>query len=304
MRAVILVLCFVISIGCKDARYMKEQASLTEGRLTIAIDKSYRPLLEETISVFERLHEKADIRPTYAEEEEVTRMFLSDSCTLAVVSRMLTDQELQQLVKQGEAVRQVWYASDGLAFVVHKQAEDTILTLEALERFLAGTSSEPATTPSTDQPRVIVGGSRSSIVRYLEEQILRGQPFAQQVFAVDDIETLLQYVEQSRQTMGVLSSSWISNRGDSLSESILRRVRVISLVDSAENVCQPIRPHLLTGCYPLQRKIYLLVRERGVGIGMGFASFLMSQEGQLIVHRFGLLAAKQPVRIIEVKREF
>ncbi len=283
---------------------MKEQASLTEGRLTVAIDRSYRPLLEETISVFERLHEKADIRPTYAEEEEVAKMFLSDSCTLAVVSRMLTDQEWQQLVRQGEAVRQVWYASDGLALVVHRQSEDTVIRLDSLVQLLTGTSSGAAAANATDQPKVIVGGSRSSIVRYLQEQVLQGQPFAQQVFAVEDIETLLRYVEQSNQTIGVLSSSWISNRGDSLSDSILQHVRVVALIDSAGNVCRPIRSHLLSGCYPLQRKIYLLVRERGVGIGMGFASFLMSQEGQLIVHRFGLLAAKQPVRVIEVKHEF
>jgi phosphate transport system substrate-binding protein len=52
------------------------------------------------------------------------------------------------------------------------------------------------------------------------------------------------------------------------------------------------------------RDVYAIITEGRLGLGTGFANFIMNEQGQLIVHHFGLVAAKQPVRVIELKKEF
>ncbi|MCS6991708.1 MAG: substrate-binding domain-containing protein [Chitinophagales bacterium] len=287
----------VVWASCTSGK-KKQEPSLIAGKLTVACDATLRPLMDDLIQIYEARYPEADITAIYADEEQVSRLLLADSAQLALLSRQLTDAETLPVREKGEVVRQLLFAGDGIAFIVNRKRTDTVYTVEQLYQLLEGKAPGGQTGP------IIVPGMRSALYRSLQQLLPQGRTLSPRVFAVADEEAVVSYIEQNVEAVGVISSSWISKRGDTISEAILQRVRVLAVQDTSGRICLPARPHLLSRCYPFLREIYLIIREKGVSVGMGFGTFLMAQDGQLAVHRFGLLAVKQPVRVIEVKKEF
>lgn len=291
-----LTVAMAFLMACAPQR--KEPPSLTAGRVTMAADASLRPLLDELIGVYQGRYPEAHIRAIYADPDSVAGLFLSDSAQLALLGAQLSDAQLQPVREQGVAVRQLLFAADGIAFIVNKKRNDTLYDVNQIVYLLQGKDQRG------DTIVLVVPGMRSALYQALQKLVPEPATLTHRIFALPDEEGVLAYVEQNPQAVGVISSSWISNRGDSISENILRRVQVLAVRDSSGKACRPIRAHLFSRCYPFLREIYLVIREKGIGVGMGFGTFLMAQDGQLAVHRFGLLAVKQPVRMIEVRNNF
>ncbi|MCS6917435.1 MAG: substrate-binding domain-containing protein [Chitinophagales bacterium] len=291
-----LILLAAVLASCAPKR--REPPSLTSGHLVVAADASLKPLLDELIRVYSGRYPDVQIQARYGDEQQVAEWLLGDTAQIALISGKFTDEELLPLREKGEAVRQFLFAADGLAFLINRQRSDTVYTLSGLYDLLEGHPRQQP--PAT----LIVPGMRSALHRSLQQLLPQGRTLTDQIFAVADEEAVVRYVEENPHAVGVISSSWISRGSDSISEAILRRAYVLALTDTAGRSCKPVRAHLFSRCYPLLREIYLVIREKGVGVGMGFGTFLLAQDGQLVVHRFGLLAVKQPVRVIEVKKEF
>ena len=62
---------------------------------------------------------------------------------------------------------------------------------------------------------------------------------------------------------------------------------------------QPYQAYLATKQYSLIRSVYTISREPRAGLATGFASFIMSDKGQKIFLKAGLMPANAPVRIIQ-----
>ena len=64
---------------------------------------------------------------------------------------------------------------------------------------------------------------------------------------------------------------------------------------------KPYQAYIALKHYPLIRDVYSISREARAGLGTGFASFIASDKGQMIVRRAGMLPATIPVRIVDIK---
>jgi phosphate transport system substrate-binding protein len=143
--------------------------------------------------------------------------------------------------------------------------------------------------------------------RYLKEDVLKGKAFSPQAFAVDSYAAVISYVEKDPSAIGVIGASRIVTLGDTLAKNILSRIKVagISNPDSTNEIYYaPFHDELMRRQYPFLRGLYIISREEYAGLGTGFATYVASDEGQTIVERSGLVPAKQPLRIIELKNEF
>jgi len=69
----------------------------------------------------------------------------------------------------------------------------------------------------------------------------------------------------------------------------------------ADKYYQPIQTNLINGVYPFLRNVYIINCEAKDGLGTGFANWVMSQRGQLIVLKSGLGPHKMMPREFNLK---
>ncbi len=103
---------------------------------------------------------------------------------------------------------------------------------------------------------------------------------------------VIDYVVKNKKAMGLIGVSWISDTEDSTSIDFTNRINVVKLrADGFTEYVQPYQLYIGTGAYPLKRSIWYCLKEPHQGLGTGFATFLGSQEGQLLIGRFKLFPA-------------
>jgi phosphate transport system substrate-binding protein len=103
----------------------------------------------------------------------------------------------------------------------------------------------------------------------------------------------------------LFSVNWISDPLDSISKSILNKIKVVAIspqTDSGENeYFVPHPAYIANKKYPFVREVYTINRETFSGLGTGFTSFVAGDAGQRIILKMGLVPALMPIRVVEIK---
>ncbi len=283
----------------------------TSGEITIAADGSLSSIISEELKTFHLSYPEAKIHIVYEPEQDVVSRLLENKIPLAIIPRQLSIDEKNYFDQQQIPVQQIKMATDALAFIINRENPDSNLTYEEVTGILNGKItrwSEINSSSPADSIILVFDNRRSSTIRYLQNEILKGAPMSSNAFAADSESMVKNYVEQNRKAIGVLDVSRISDVGETEVQSFLESIRVVA-VSSRDSISNPIfykpsRYNVLYDKYPFLRDVYLILREGHIGLGTGFANYVMNERGQLIIHHFGLVAAKQPIRVIELRNEF
>ncbi len=283
----------------------------TSGVISIAVDESFQPIIQEEIDVFECLYPLAGIVPRFVTEREAVNLLLRDSVRLAVATRMLTQEELLSFQSRKFFPQQTKVATDGLALIVNRQNPDTLICVDDIVRILTGkVRSWKELYPSSrlGDLTMVFDNQNSSTVRWMIDSICKGEPLAkEQVRAVQTNAEVVNYVASTPDAIGVIGVNWLGNKSDSTRLSFRDEVRVMSVSAdrpaTAENSYKPYQAYLFYGNYPLARPVYLLLNDPRNALPWGFYMFLTSDKGQRIILKSGLVPATQPVRIVHVKDE-
>ena len=306
------LLALLLFSACKRNEEQPESPETpSSGKLVVACDESFRPLIDEEVRSFEAAYPDADIQVHYKPEPDVLNEFLQNHIRVAIISRKLTEEEFGYYQQQQIDLKQYKIATDAVVFVVHPDNPDSVMSYDQILGVLEGklTSWNKLNAASRNDSIVVVfDHGKSSTVRYLDEEVLHGKSLAKNAFAVDSEAAVIDYVTSNPSALGVIGLSWISVKDDSIANEFLSKVRVVAIIpaDSTGDKASylPYRYNLIQGKYPFLRNLFLLNQEAGVGLGTGFASYVLSERGQLIIHHFGLLAARKPIRIIELQNDF
>lgn len=287
------------------------QNTPTSGEVSIAIDRSVMPLIEEEVNTFMGLYPQATIDANFLQLPDVTRSLTDKRVNVAILPGKLSESDSSFFATEKIPVTQIRFGMDAIAFITHPKNADTTLTYDELKAILSGQLhqwNQLNSANAADSIVIVFDQPKSSIIQFLKEKLLGAKPLPSNAFAMDSMQAVMEYVRQQPGAIGVISVSWISERSEQERQQFLEGLHVMALShpDSARVVkyYQPTRNNMLYGRYPLRRDLYLVLTEGHMGLGTGFANFMTSEQGQMIVHRFGLVAAKQPVRVIELRNEF
>jgi phosphate transport system substrate-binding protein len=311
MKPVIgLLTAVAFTIGCSDtARNGEKLDTATSGTITVAADESLRPIVEAEVDVFEAIYPDAHLNVVYTNEYDAMQMLVNDSARIAITSRELLPEEKAILDKAVITPRYAPFCKDGIAIIMNKSSNDTILTMEQVKALMDGTYTTwkdlNKTNPAT-AVQVVFDSPKSGAVRHLKDSVLKGKPLAKHCFAVENNQAVIDYVEKNPHAIGLIGVSWISDKDDSTSMSFMNRIRVCNLVplnpETAEaSNMKPYQAYIALKQYPLWRDVRITLREPRVGLGTGFASFVASDQGQRIVLKSGLVPVTAPVRLIQLK---
>jgi phosphate transport system substrate-binding protein len=297
MNRIVVVLGFILSsflfITCNQkVKNNSNQESVLEGEVTIYVDETVKPIVEDQIAVFESDYE-AKIKMIPQSEIEALNSLFKEKSSVAILSRDLTKEEKEIFLKKEIVPRITKIATDGVAFITNKSNNDTLIALENVIKFLQGKLDSGIKGLVFDNPN-------SSTVRYLNTLAgIKSIP-ENGVFTLKTNEAVIKYVAQNPEMIGVVGLNWLSQPSPVMMP-FMDKINTASVKGlKSAGYFAPTQNNLGEGKYPLARDLYIVNCQGFSGVGIGFSTFVAGDVGQRIILKSGLLPAKIPGREINI----
>lgn len=280
----------------------------SSGAISFASDESFSPIIEEEREVFQSIYQKATVTPIYTSESEGIDLLLKDSICLVITARNYKPAELKNLQDRRFMPRAIKLAYDGLALIVNKNNPDTCITVNDIRKILNGTAKNWSDIyPGSSRGEIILvfDNNKSSAVHFAEDSILGGKAItSSNVVATQKSADVINYVEKTPNAIGIIGSNWLNDKRDTTNLTFNKNIRTMSVSrqDKAtpSNSWKPYQYYIFNGNYPLVRTVYALLNDPINGLPWGFANFIASPKGQLIVLKAGLLPVQGNITIRDV----
>jgi phosphate transport system substrate-binding protein len=281
-----MLLLFFFSCG-NNKKEMVYDTPL-KGSITISVDESFKPVIEQQIQVYEGTYPNAHIHAVYKPEAECFRDLQGDSTRMIIVAKSLTDREDSAFkAALSYKVQYDVVAYDAVDVIVSLHAKDSVFTEAQLKNYLSGKDTSLAV--------VVDGNKATSTVRFLMDSLLKGKSFGNNVKAAAGSKAVLDYIATHDNAIGFVGSSWVGNDEDPEQAAYMRKIKP-ALIEC--KTCEPgtfAKPSQATisyAQYPLVRPLYFVLKENYTGLGTGFTNFLSLERGQLVFRRSYLVPAK------------
>ncbi|MBS1488574.1 MAG: substrate-binding domain-containing protein [Bacteroidetes bacterium] len=275
----------------------------TSGTIKIAVDESLKPLIQAEVEGFEGIYPLAHFQVAYTSEQQAISDLLKDSVRLAIVTRKLSPSEKQPLEALKIIPTEVTMAREGISLITNKENPDSLLTWKQIEDMFSGsikTWKQLSPTSTLGDLQIVFDHPQSGIIRYLTDT-LKLDKLPSTCYAVSSNEAVVNHVAKTKNAIGLIGLSWISDNHDPKANSFLSTIKVVS-IQADEDYLKPYKAYIFMKKYPLSRDVIIISREARSGLGSGFIAYAVSDKGQLLVLKSGLVPAKAPVRLVEVQR--
>ena len=308
--ALVAMMLVMASCGGEKKRKDGRTDTTTQGEISFACDESFSPIIDELIGVYEMQCPNTKLKPIYTNEIDGVNMLLKQKTWLTITARNFTPKEYTY-VKDGlnmlpEAVR---LAYDGMALICNNQNLDSCISVKDVKNILLGKKTKwNQVNPGSKLGEIWVcfDNRKSSAVNYCCDSILGGKPINRpNVFAAMNSKDVIDYVARTPNAIGVIGSNWLNDKRDSTNTTWNKAIRVMSVSKldhaTAMNSWKPYQAWLLNGRYPFVRTIWALLNDPKRGLPWGFAHFIESPKGQLILFKAGLLPSRGEITIRDVQ---
>ncbi len=296
-KSIYFITIFVAALGlasCSSSpKEQKEQETLTSGKMFMACDESFEPIIEQEITVFEATYPKAIVIPSYVSEEDAFELLVEDSVRLIIATRPMTKREEALIAQRQMKVRTVQIAVDAMAFIINKENPHEAISVADLQKIFTG---------EVTRWNQIYKGSKlgdikfafdkqgSSSMRYALDSLTNGQPLYQGLYAALSNQAVIEYVEKTPNAIGVIGATWIDNPADTTNTSFTDQINVLAVRKApGYTAYRPSQYRIATGEYPLTRPVYVHRTDPRNGLPTGFTTFLSSQKGQLILFKSSMV---------------
>jgi phosphate transport system substrate-binding protein len=292
------VLLFVLISSCnnKQDNDGKAEVSRTVGETTILVDESFHNIIDDQIEVFNTDYPDAHFKVVSGNENKILPTFLNDSVRVMVLSRMLSPEEEKVYKNRGIPVFTSRFAIDGIAMVTHPSNLDSIITVEEVIAIMKGESK--------NGKNLVFDNAYSATLRYFKDLAQIKDLPNKGVYTLNTNDDVIKYVGQHENFIGVVGVNWLLQNNDP--GAFTTKVKILGVKNAKgkkgdDAYYQPTQNNLISGIYPFLRNIYIINGEGKQGLGTGFANWLVSQRGQLIVLKAGLGPHKLTSRDFNLK---
>ena len=281
----------LIFINCRHKNLQYDTP--LKGKIYISVDESFKPVITEQIKVYESSYPDAHIEASYKSEADCFRDLQKDSTRMIIVSRGLSTDE-SRFYKQKLSYRPLWdvVAYDAVAVIVNIHSKDSAFTINMLRNYLSG--------KDTSKLVAIAGKNANSVVRLLQDSILKGEPFGKNVMAAADSKELVNYVADNVDAIGFVGTAWVTDEDDPEQQKYknLIRLGLIECKKCGEDMfAKPSQATIMQGQYPLVRSLFFILKENSNGLGTGFTNYLGLERGQLVFRRSYLVPGKMDFNV-------
>ncbi|MES2417372.1 MAG: substrate-binding domain-containing protein [Bacteroidota bacterium] len=298
MKNLSLILMLLILASCH--RKVKKEGipeTRTSGTTTILVDESFARVMDDQIEVFKADYPDAKVTTILGNENKILPKFLNGEVKMIVLSRMLKPDEENYYKQKQVPIYTDRFAIDGIALITNRANIDTNITAEAVFDILKGSNSDK---------KIVFDNAYSSTVRYFMEEAQVTTLPKSGVYTLNTNNDVVKYVAEHKDYIGIVGINWLlENNKDIL--AYLPQVKLMGVKNlkgkkGDDNFYKPNQANLISGVYPFLRNIYIINCEGRDGLGTGFANWLSSPRGQLIVLKSGLGPHKIIPREFNIKK--
>ena len=271
----------------------------------VAIDETFRPIMELELEAFGMQHIEADLCPTYCSEDSALRMLLQDSIRSCVITRELSEAE-KNLIKENK-LGLMWahIATDALALITSKENPDTLITVEEIKGIVTGKITrweQLKHSKKKGEISLVFDHSGSSTVRYMRDSLCGGAELKGNLYAQGTNLAVIEAVKKDPLVLGVVGANWLKNPGQEVitdfSDLDVFVMKVSKDTDDDPVGFRPYQYRIATADYPLLRSVYVVTTDprRQSNVQM-FYFFLKGQKGQLIICKDSQMLPITPVQV-------
>jgi len=285
MNKLFLIVPLFLFAACKPKQKTEEAVDTrTSGTVKMIVDETFSSVLADQIQVFTLDYPEAKFDLIEGSESKILPTLLNDSVRVAVLSRTLTADEEKAFVKKELPIRYSRFAIDGIALITGNSNADTTITADEVISILKGNN------PSGK--KLIFDNAYSSTVRYFKALAqIQDLPKAG-VYTLSTNNDVIKYVAEHPDFIGIVGVNWLLKGSRDMvgftDQVKLMGVKNVKGKKGDDQFYQPTQKNLISGIYPFLRNVYIITAEGKNGLGTGFANWLVSQRGQLIVLKSGL----------------
>lgn len=286
MRILSFLLLLTVFIACKQKPKSADgiEETRTSGTVHMLVDESFSEVLADQIEVFETDYPDTKFTLTEGNEEKIFPTFLNDSVRVIISSRMLTAEEDKIYRNRSIVPKTSRFGIDGIALITNSENPDSNITVNEVIELLKGTSS--------GTKKLVFDNAYSSTLRYFKSLAgIKTLP-AKGIYTLQTNNDVIKYIAENKGFVGVVGVNWlIDNKKDMavyLEKVKMMGVKNVKGKKGDDKFYKPIQANLISGIYPFLRNIYIINAEGRDGLGTGFANWLVSPRGQLIVLKSGL----------------
>lgn len=287
-KASALALALLLTFACLSCKRKTNKDTVgdsrTSGKTTILVDETYAQILDDQIAVFKSDYPSATIAVVAGNENEIIPRFRKGEIKMLVLSRMLKPGEDNFYKQKQSRIYTDRFAIDGLALIVKKNDADSTITAEQAYDIMKGTSKTGK--------KLVFDNAYSSTIRYFIDSAKIKQLPKEGVYTLKTTNDVIKYVAENEGYIGVIGVNWLL-KNVKVSSPFLSGVKALAVKNLAgkngsDAYYKPTQENLINGKYPFLRNVYLINAEGTNGLGTGFATWLSSPRGQLIVLKSGL----------------
>jgi len=285
MKKLLFILPLFFFAACKPKPKAETvEHTRTSGTVKMLVDESFSSVLADQIEIFKLDYPDTKFELTEGNENKIIPTFLNDSVRVAILSRMLTPEEEKAYKKRSIPIFYSRFAIDGIALITGNTNADTTITAEEVISILKGNN------PSGK--KLVFDNAYSSTVRYFKDLAKVKELPKSGVYTLSTNNDVIKYIAVHKDYIGVVGVNWLLEGHRDMvnftTQVKLMGVKNVKGKKGDDNFYQPTQENLISGIYPFLRNIYIVNAEGKNGLGTGFATWLVSQRGQLIVLKSGL----------------
>lgn len=311
----ISVISAILAVSCRQPT-----DSSTSGLVTLMCDQTFENIIQQEIDVFEYTYPNASIIPYYMDAHSAIDSMLDGNTSLIVTAQELTQEQKDYLqIKNRFPARTQRIAVDAIAVIVNKDNDIDELSISELRDILTGATPRwrDVFPSKLDSIQVIFDHPGSSIVKYINDSIMKGAKFGK-VYTVDSLKQVFTEVERRRNAIGFIGVSWITadletpttsmeqrmadlDKNDTAAIDFTNKIKVMQIRrDDEISGYKPYQAYIYDGSYPLFRSVYVTTTEPNGSLSHGFYSFLTGFIGQKIILNTGVMPAYVQPRVVSL----
>lgn len=237
--------------------------------ITVAGSTSIQPFADQWAEVFMAQFPGRQINVQGGGSSAGIQAALSGAAQIGMSSRELKPEE--------KILTEFVVAWDGLAIIVHLSNPVNNLTLEEVKKIFAGEIVSWKEVGGLNRPIHVVTREEGSGTRgAFQEMVMGDKRITKKAIVQDSNGTVREVVANDPNAIGYISLGLIENR--------VKAIQLDGFSPSLENV--------IDGKYRLVRPFILVTHGMPQGIALDFIQFLLSEAGQSLIQKQGLIPAK------------
>ena len=292
----LIIFIFLFAMCNQKSKNDSNQDTILKGTVTITVDETVKPIVDDQIAVFEGTYYDAKISVKAKSEAELINDLLDQKTKVVITTRDLTQEEKNKFVKFKINPRVTPFATDAIAFISNKSNNDTLIALKSVIDFMKGIQNPEIKGLVFDNPN-------SSTVRFMKDLANIKDIPDEGVFSFKTNEEVIKFVSENDGMIGVVGVNWLSQPSPDM-QQIISKINVLSVKALNGNAYySPTQNDIAEQKYPLARELYIINCQGYSGLGMGFASFIAGDIGQRVVLKSGLMPIRTPGRKLQIRNK-